>query len=232
MRRVLVAMTVALAALAWPVAGVAAGAEADTAAAEQAFVARINELRADKHLPPLAVHGELTAVARRWATSMARSDRISHNQNLPAQVRANWIKLGENVGVGMRVGELHDAFVASPTHYRNLVKPEFTHIGVGVVVGRDGALFTAHHFMQLGGAPAPAAAPARVPAAAPTAARASRPAPSSPAPAAALEQAVPQAAAADPVVAEAAAEAAPVLAETPARVVFVLEGLRALDASH
>jgi hypothetical protein len=224
MRRVLVAMAVALAALASPIGDLAAGAEVDTAAAEQAFVARINQLRAAKHLRPLAVHPELTAVARRWATSMARTDRISHNQNLPAQVRANWIKLGENVGVGMRVDELHDAFVASPTHYRNLVKPEFTHIGIGVIVGRDGALFTAHHFMQLAAGAGPVTAPAPTPAAT----SAPRPGPRAPAPAPVPLPPV----AAEPVVPEAPAGAAPAPAQTPARVVFVLEGLRALDASR
>lgn len=132
------------------VAGAApASGAVDTLAAEQAFVAHINALRTGKGLQPLVEHSELTAIARRWAAAMAAADQISHNRGFSQSVRSDWEKLGENVGVGMTVDKLHAAFVASPAHYRNLVNPVFSYVGVGVVVGRDGALFTAHQFMQL-----------------------------------------------------------------------------------
>jgi uncharacterized protein YkwD len=124
-------------------------AAADTVSDEAAFVAHVNSLRSSKGLRPLVVSPELTAIARRWAASMAKADQISHNPGFSKSVRSDWEKLGENVGVGMTVDQLHDAFVASPGHYRNLVDPAFAYVGVGVVVGRDGALFTAHQFMQL-----------------------------------------------------------------------------------
>ena len=138
--------------------------ETDVAGAEGEFVARINELRRSKGLRSLETHGELVTVARRWAEHMARADEISHNPDLARQVSADWQKLGENVGVGMTVAKLHDAFVRSPSHYRNLVDGDFTHVGVAVVVGRDGALFTTHQFMELRGKakPAPATAPPAV----------------------------------------------------------------------
>jgi hypothetical protein len=152
----LVALVVAVLTLALPVAP--AGAQADPAAAEAEFVSRINDLRASKGLGRLTVDPELVRVARAWAEKMAAADEISHNPNLAKEVSADWQKLGENVGVGMTVARLHDAFVKSPAHYRNLVDPDFTHIGVAVVVGRDGALFTTHQFMKL--RPAAAAAKA------------------------------------------------------------------------
>jgi uncharacterized protein YkwD len=168
-RRLVVLLATALLAVALPAARPAAAASADPAAAEQEFVVRINALRSAKGLGPLAVDGELTTLARRWAASMAAADRISHNPALSTQVQADWQKLGENVGVGMTVGELHDAFVASPAHYRNLVDRDFTFIGVGVVVGRGGALFTAHEFMQLRHSAAPPPAATEATPAAPTA---------------------------------------------------------------
>ncbi len=136
----------------------ATAAPADPVAIEADFVARINDLRAAEGLSPLVVHDELVTVARGWAANMAAADEISHNPGLSRVVSADWQKLGENVGVGMTVPKLHDAFVRSPAHHRNLVDPDFTHVGVGVVVGRDGALFTAHQFMKLrpGAAPLPA----------------------------------------------------------------------------
>lgn len=162
-RLVILLVAVLVGALGLPVVAVApAQAQAqpiDVGAAEADFVARINELRRSKELPELAVHGELTDVARRWAEKMAAADEISHNPNLAKQVSADWQKLGENVGVGMTVAKLHDAFVRSPSHYRNLVDADFTHVGVAVVVGRDDALFTTHQFMKLRPAAAAAAKP-------------------------------------------------------------------------
>ena len=157
-RRVAIVLAVVLTTLAAPRAAGAAAAP-DPAAAEADFVARINALRQSKGLGQLTVDGELVTFARRWAAKMAADDRISHNPNLGRDAPGDWEKLGENVGVGMTVQRLHDAFVRSPSHYRNLVDRSFTHIGVGVVIGRDGAIFTAHEFMQTRAAAGTAAAP-------------------------------------------------------------------------
>ncbi|HEX2850031.1 MAG TPA: CAP domain-containing protein [Acidimicrobiales bacterium] len=171
MRRLGVLLMLCFLATAFPAVRPAAAEPPDPATAEARFVQKINDLRAGKGLRPLEVHPELVTVARAWAAKMAAADRISHNPNLTTEVTADWQKLGENVGVGMTVDALHDAFVASPAHYRNLVDADFAYIGVGVVIGRDGAIFTAHEFMQLRPAarprvsgPAPAAAPAAAPA--------------------------------------------------------------------
>lgn len=140
------------------------------AGAESAFVARINSLRTGKGLSPLAVHPELTSVARRWATRMAQAGQISHNPALAREVTANWTKLGENVGMGPDVGSIHAAFVASPSHYRNLVNPHYTYVGVGVVAAGE-ALFTAHQFMATASsAPRVAAGRTKAPASPPSAA--------------------------------------------------------------
>lgn len=204
MRRLVIVLVAAL--CGWGAFPAAASANVDPAAAEREFVVSINALRTAKGLGPLAVHDELVAVARTWAATMAERDEISHNPGLADAVGADWQKLGENVGVGTTVRKLHDAFIASPAHYKNLVDPVFTHVGVGVVLGRDGAIFTTHQFMRLQPAtrrPAPAARPATVtvPAAA---APAAAPAPAT------------------------AAPAAPA-AVAPARLVLVLQQLRELD---
>ena len=194
----------------------AVGAQtADPGAVEQEFVADINALRTSKGLHPLAVHPELVSVARSWAASMAKADQISHNPRLAQSVTADWQKLGENVGVGMTEDKLHQAFIDSPSHYRNLVDPDFTYIGVGVVFGRDGAIFTAHEFMQMRPAPAKAAAAAHTAPATTAPAAAPAPAPT------ADESVAPPAPAPEP---------PPVAVRTPpARLVLVLEQLRALD---
>jgi uncharacterized protein YkwD len=135
---------------------VAITASAPSPSHEAQFVARINSLRASKGLSQLAVSGELTGVARNWTERMVQAGQISHNPNLGSQVGGNWTKLGENVGVGYDVDGLMQAFINSPSHYRNLVDPEWTHVGVGVTIAGDGRMFTTHNFMALpGGGPPP-----------------------------------------------------------------------------
>lgn len=162
MRRLVVFLIAVVGILGAPLHAGTAGASTDPVADEAAFVVRINELRASKGLGQLAVHPELVQVARSWAAEMAEADRISHNPGLADAVKADWLRLGENVGVGMTVDRLHTAFIASPLHYKNLVDPSFTYVGVGVVLGRDGVIFTTHQFMKLragAAAPSTSAAP-------------------------------------------------------------------------
>lgn len=194
-----------------------AAAQTDPPTAELQFVDRINALRAEKGLGRLTVHEELVSVARGWSAEMARRDQISHNPDLADSVKADWQKLGENVGVGMTVEKLHDAFVASPSHYKNLVDPAFTHIGVGVVLGRDGAIFTAHQFMKLRSGASAAPPPA-------TPTTVARRAPSTVPPAATPAGTAPAAPAATTTSAAPREPAVP-----PARLVLVLQQLRALD---
>lgn len=165
LRHVLVGLCIAVAGALVPVAS--ADAAADPRAAESAFVAKINALRATKGLGQLRVDPELTSIARAWAGRMAARGDISHNPGFTKQVQANWVKLGENVGMGPTVENLHKAFVASPTHYKNLVDGDFELIGVGVVVAGDGTLFTAHQFEKLAPSTTPAPAPATAQAKAP-----------------------------------------------------------------
>lgn len=149
LRHLLVGVVVAMAAMLVVPGAAPAGAGVDPQAAESAFVARINALRASKGLGTLTVDGELTTIARRWAGKMAAAGDISHNRNFQNEVTADWVKLGENVGMGPEIDKLHRAFVASPTHYKNLVDGDYTRVGVGVVVTADGMIFTAHQFERV-----------------------------------------------------------------------------------
>jgi hypothetical protein len=134
-----------------------AAAQADPVSDEAAFVAKINGLRASKGLPALQVHANLVTKARAWAAVMAAAGKIWHS-TLSDGITADWKKLGENVGMGGSVDGLHAAFVASPGHYANLVDPNFTHVGVGVVMSGK-TIFVAEMFMQTMASTAPQVAP-------------------------------------------------------------------------
>lgn len=134
-----------------------APASAASAAEEASFISRVNSTRASKGLAPLQTDVQLTNLARGWSTSMrdgicGAGNFICHASPISAGVTHPWAKLGENVGTGPDVGSVMDAFIASPGHYANIIDPEFTHIGVGVV-WEGNRMFTTHRFMKLQGTP-------------------------------------------------------------------------------
>lgn len=149
-RRLVVALLASATVVASSLTTVSPAASAQTwaVAEEQAFVGRINQLRASLGLATLSVDPELQAQARVWAQVMKDRGDIFHTGDLPAGISSDWQKLGENVGVGGSVESLFDAFVASPTHYENLVDPTYRYVGVGVVWDGD-RMFTTHRFMSL-----------------------------------------------------------------------------------
>ena len=204
------AMTATLVSLVVPAP---AGAAVDAGAVESAFVAKINALRASKGLGQLRVDDELTAVGRAWAAKMAAAGDISHNPRFQNQVTADWVKLGENVGMGPELDKLFRAFVASPTHYKNLVDGDFTRVGVGVVLA-GGTIFTSHQFERLASDNAVVVQAAAAPVAAPAPVKAA-------AAAAPVVAPLPQ-----PVAAPAPVPASPLV---PAHAVQVLEQLRVFD---
>ncbi len=163
-------------------------ASAQSASDEASFVSLINQVRAQNGLDPLEVDPELRTLARNWTSAQANGtcgvdengeiNHICHASPISAGVTSDWRKLGENVGTGPSVSAVMDAFIASPSHYDNIVDPAFTHIGIGVVWDGN-RLYTTHRFMRLD---PPASATTTTAAPATTAAPPTTPAPTTQAP--------------------------------------------------
>jgi hypothetical protein len=112
---------------------------ADPRTAEAEFLNLLNFERAKAGLPSLYSHSGLQRQARDWSGVMASQGRIFHTSTLSADTAAvmpDWQRAGENVGYGQQVRTLHDAFVRSAPHYRNITG-DFSHVGVGVVYHGD-----------------------------------------------------------------------------------------------
>ena len=127
----------------------------DQVSDEAKFVDLINAERAKVGLVALRVVPELVGVGRQWSNEMiARAGGtercgVVHNPDFVAQVRADWRRLGENVGCGkVSVDDLHELFVASPRHYRNIVDPSFDSVGIGVAYDGD-VIYVTEQFMDL-----------------------------------------------------------------------------------
>ena len=153
----------------WTGAAVARGAVAQEP--EASFVGRIGDERAAAGLGGLSVSQELVDVARRHAQEMADQQRLYHNDRLASDV-PNWQKVGENVGVGSSVEEIHQAFMASSSHRDNILDADFTEVGVGVVA--DGPDLWVVEVFRLP-KPAPEAAPQPAPTSQPAQASSSEP---------------------------------------------------------
>jgi cysteine-rich secretory family protein len=122
-------------------------AVASTSSDESSFVSRINSERTSRGLQALTVSSDLVSVARNWSSRMAASQTISHDPNISNEV-SNWTRLGDNVGRGPDVTSIHDAFMNSPEHRSNILDPEYTQIGVGVVAGSDDRLYVTEIFVR------------------------------------------------------------------------------------
>jgi uncharacterized protein YkwD len=96
-----------------------------------------NEVRLHIDERTLPLSSELSRIAREHSIEMSRRQELYHSSNLTTKVR-NWHYLGENVGVGPSIPDLHDAFMASPHHRHNIENARYRDIGVGVVKDADG----------------------------------------------------------------------------------------------
>ena len=155
MRRILVALLVALTATVTVALGAAPKARAADPGAEADFAHRINQLRGTYGLHALQTHSVLTAKAEAWAQHMADSGCLCHS-NLPDGVTVGWRKLGENIGRGPNVAAIQTALVNSPPHFANMMDLQFHWIGVGVAYG-NGQMYVAEVFMD--GDPPPGPSP-------------------------------------------------------------------------
>ena len=138
-------------------AGPAAAADA---AAEQRFIDLINAERTARGLVPMVLRPEVTPVARTWTAAMIATGVLSHNPLMAEQMPSDWVRVGENVGVGGGVDALHAAFMNSPSHRANVLG-DFNQVGVGVDRDLTGRMWATVNFLKAGvQAAAPTAAPA------------------------------------------------------------------------
>lgn len=128
---------------------------------EATAAALVNASRASAGLRTLPRDGVLDTLAARHNARMASNGRIFHNGALPSQLSATgarWVVVGENVGVGPAVGDVHDAFMLSRTHRDNVLSSEHNAVGIAVTTA-GGRVYVTQVFALLG-PPAARTAPA------------------------------------------------------------------------
>lgn len=128
------------------------------AAIEERVFARANEARQAEGVGPLERHEGLDAVARAWSLHLADGGRqLAHNPDFSQQMPSGWTAAGENVGWIDEGGRLdpeqvadrvHDGWMDSPGHRENLLRPDYTHLGVGVAHDPDHGYYLTQNFAR------------------------------------------------------------------------------------
>lgn len=117
---------------------------------EQEMLKLVNQARAQNNVPALKADVELANVARIKSKDMIDNNYFSHNSptygspfDMMKQFGVQYLKAGENIAGNQTVAAAHDALMKSPGHRKNILSPDYTHIGIGIVEGGQyGNMFT------------------------------------------------------------------------------------------
>jgi uncharacterized YkwD family protein/spore coat assembly protein SafA len=110
---------------------------------EEQVLHLVNEERKKAGLRPLEMDWELSRVARMKSQDMAQKNYFSHQSPtygspfaMMKQFGISFKQAGENIASGQRTPqEVMDSWMKSPGHRANILKPDYTHIGVGYFRG-------------------------------------------------------------------------------------------------
>ena len=123
----------------------------ETTSQERALViSLVNDSRIANGLRPVRMNNALNAKADAWASHLRDVCSLSHS-HLSDGAPNEWQKLGENVGYGGAITQVHTAYLNSPGHRANILDPTFTSMGAAAVWGDcDGEhrVFTVQEFMK------------------------------------------------------------------------------------
>jgi uncharacterized protein YkwD len=125
----------------------------DPATLEAAVVAGINAQRAAAGLPPLQLDPDLAIVARERSSDMAQRGYFSHvsptGETFKSIMQSHGVACswcGENIaynnfGYDQTVAVVLSAWMASSGHRDNVLRPDFSRVGVGVALGGSGVKY-------------------------------------------------------------------------------------------
>ncbi len=136
------------------VMGVTAKPTRNESAAREAFNL-VNRERTARGMPPLTRRADLDAAAYAHARDLIRMNRLSHvssdGRRLENRLaRLDWVWAGENLarnkGFSSPATEAVRGWIASPKHYENMFRPDFSQTGLAAIQDPDSG-FT--YFVQV-----------------------------------------------------------------------------------
>jgi len=110
----------------------------------------VNEARRKAGVAPLKMDNKLVQIARLKSQDMVIKNYFDHTSptygspfEMMSKFGVDYHYAGENLAGHYSVSGAHNALMNSPGHRRNILDPNFTHIGIGIVEGGPyGMMFT------------------------------------------------------------------------------------------
>jgi hypothetical protein len=108
--------------------------------AEAQIFSDLNASREQAGVPPFRLDPKLTEAARRHTVLLQQHREISHQYAneppLTDRLRAAgafFNEAAENAGLNSDLDNVNEMFLSSPGHRANMLNPDYTHVGIGVV---------------------------------------------------------------------------------------------------
>lgn len=121
-----------------------------------ALARMVAALRSFEGSPALARDAQLDAMATAHAERMRDRRSVAHDlgdgdfrDRFEADATLDARAVGENVAHAATVALAHRALHASPSHRLNLLRADFTHLGVGIAKGADGTVYVCETFASV-----------------------------------------------------------------------------------
>lgn len=109
---------------------------------EQQMLNLVNQARSQNNAPPLQMDMQVTNVARIKAQDMIDNKYFSHYSpkygspfDMLKSFGINYVQAAENIAGNQTVQNAFNALMNSPGHRKNILNPDFTHIGIGIKSG-------------------------------------------------------------------------------------------------
>jgi uncharacterized protein YkwD len=148
-----------------PAATTVTGTVVEPEQAEARMLALLNEARVAAGLSEVQPDAELREVALAHSTDMVDHDFFGHvspRSGTPTdRIRRSGALVsaaGENIAEAPTPEIAHEGLMSSPGHRANMLRPDYTHVGIGARKGADGIVVT----LMFGRRPNPAAMPTGV----------------------------------------------------------------------
>lgn len=124
-------------------------------AEENLMLQLVNEQRVNNGLKPLKPMRQLNELARKKSQDMIDNNYFSHTSptygsfaNMVYNAGIRFRSVGENLAQARNAKHAFILFMASPGHKANILNPNFTHIGLGVIPYKYGVTVTQLFIME------------------------------------------------------------------------------------
>ena len=114
----------------------------------------LNHERTEQNLAPLKWDNSLFKAARTHALLMLNLNKLEHQlpsepalEERLADAGARFAAIAENIAIGANPQTIHNGWMNSPGHRRNIMNPQLTSVGIAAVRG-PGGLFAVEDFSQ------------------------------------------------------------------------------------